>query len=139
MSYLLDTSAVSEMMKPVPAPSVLTWLEEHEQDCFISALTVGEIERGLILLPAGRKKSRLQNVYREFLQAIEARVLSFDVAVARRWAHLTGAARRDGQTLSLLDSMIEATALHWDLSLVTRNVSDFIEVPTLDPWQKQQG
>lgn len=137
MSFLLDTNAVSEMMKPVPAPSVLSWLEDHEEDCFVSAITVGEIERGLTLLPAGRKKSRLQHVYGEFSQAIEARILNFDAAVARRWAHLASSARRKGRTLSVLDSMIEATALQWDLSLVTRNVSDFFEVTTLDPWRRK--
>ncbi len=137
MTYLVDTNAVSELMKPVPEPAVLTWLEEHEPDCFVSAISIGEIERGLALLPTGRKKSGLQEVYAEFSRAIEARVLSFDLDVARRWAHLTSAARRKGKTLSVLDSMIEATALHWDLTIVTRNTSDFIEAPTLDPWNRQ--
>ncbi len=135
MSYLLDTNAVSEPMKLAPESSVLHWIEEHEDDCFVSAITIGEIERGIALLPAGRKKSRLHEVYRVFSEAIEGRILSFDVAVARRWAVLTSAAQRKGKTLSLPDSMIEATALHWDLKLVTRNTSDFVEVPTLNPWE----
>ncbi len=135
MSYLLDTNTVSEVMKPAPEPSVLSWLEQHENDCFLSAVTVGEIERGIALLPAGRKKSRLQEAFQAFSQAAEERILSFDVVVARRWAALTGAAQRKGRTLPVLDSMIEATALHWDLTLVTRNVSNFIEAPTLDPWK----
>ena len=65
----------------------------------------------------------------------EERTLSFDRVVARRWAVLTSASERRGRTLSVLDSMIEATALHWDLSVVTRNTSDFVEAPTLNPWQ----
>jgi len=137
VSYLLDTNAVSEVMKPAPEPSVLAWLEEHESEFFLSAITVGEIERGIALLPAGRKKSRLREAFQQFSQATEARVLSFDAAVARRWAHLTGTAQRKGRTLSVLDSMIEATALHWDLTIITRNVSDFIEASTLDPWKRQ--
>ena len=135
MSYLLDTNAVSEITKPAPEPSVLSWLEEHEHDCFISAISIGEIERGIALLPGGRKKSRLQELNRDFSQGMEGRVLSFDLAVARRWAHLTSTARRKGRTLSVLDSMIEATALHWNLSVVTRNVSDFVEAPTHNPWK----
>jgi predicted nucleic acid-binding protein len=123
------------MMKPAPEPSVLSWLEQNENECFLSAITVGEIERGIALLPTGRKKSRLQEAFQEFLQASEAHVLSFDAAVARRWANLSGTAQRKGRTLSVLDSMIEATALHWDLTIITRNVSDFIEAPTLDPWE----
>jgi len=136
VSYLLDTNAVSEVMKPEPEPSVLTWIEENEKECFLSAITVGEIERGIALLPSGRKKSHLQEAFQALAQATEARILSFDVAVARRWAHLTGAARRKGRTLSVLDSMIEATALHWDLKIVTRKTSDFIEATTLNPWQR---
>lgn len=69
------------------------------------------------------------------MQAGEARVLSFDLLVARRWAILTSSAQRKGRTLSVMDSMIEATALRWDLTLVTRNVSDFVEARTLNPWE----
>jgi toxin FitB len=135
VSFLLDTNTVSEVMKETPEPAVLSWLERHESECFLSAITVGEIERGIALLPAGRKKNRLQDSFREFLQAVEERALSFDLVVARRWATLTGTARRKGKTMPVLDSMIEATALHWDLTVVTRNTPDFIEAPTLNPWK----
>ncbi len=135
MNYLLDTNMVSEVMRPVPEASVLSWLAQFENECFLCAVTVGEIERGIALLPSGRKKSRLQEAFQDFLQATEDRILSFDVVVARRWASLTGNAQRKGQTLPVLDSMIEATALHWDLTLVTRNVSDFVEARTLNPWK----
>jgi predicted nucleic acid-binding protein len=69
------------------------------------------------------------------MQAVESRILSFDVVVARRWALLTSASQRKGRTLPVLDSMIEATALRWDLTVVTRNHSDFIAAPTLNPWK----
>lgn len=135
MSYLLDTNSVSELMKPAPEPSVLAWIEQHAEECFMSAITVGEIEKGIALLPTGRKKSHLQEVFQVFAKATEDRTLSYDVVVARRWAVLTSTAQRKGRTLSVIDSMIEATALHWNLSVVTRNVSDFVEVPTLNPWK----
>jgi predicted nucleic acid-binding protein len=135
VSYLLDTHTVSEVMKPVPEASVLSWLEQHEYECLLSAVTVGEIEKGIALLPAGRKKNQLQEVFQIFMRATEERILSFDVVVAQRWAVLTGTAQRKGRTLSVLDSMIEATALHWDLTLITRNVSDFVEARTLNPWR----
>jgi predicted nucleic acid-binding protein len=135
VSYLLDTNTVFEVMKPAPEASVMSWLEQYEGECFLCAITVGEIERGIALLQAGRKKSRLQEAFQDFLQSTEDRILSFDVVVARRWAALTGTAQRKGRTLPVLDSMIEATALHWDLTLVTRNVLDFTEARTLDPWK----
>ena len=122
-------------MKPAPEPSVLSWLEQHEHECFWSAVTVGEIEKGIALLPAGRKKNKLQEAFHTFMLAGEDRTLSFDRVVAGRWAVLTSASQRKGRTLSVLDSMIEATALHWDLSVVTRNVSDFVEALTINPWK----
>jgi len=121
-------------MKDAPEPSVLAWLERNESECFLSAITVGEIERGIALLPAGRKKSRLHETFIEFLRSIEERSLSFDLTVARRWASLTGTAHRKGRATPVLDSMIEATALHWDLTIVTRNTTDFHEARTLNPW-----
>ncbi len=134
MSFLLDTNTVSEVMKTKPNAAVLSWLQENEAECFLSAVTVGEIERGIALLPAGRKKSALLEAFRDFLQAVDDRILSFDVVVARRWANLAGNAQRKGRTPPVLDSLIEAIALHWDLTLVTRNLADFAEARTLDPW-----
>jgi len=133
VSYLLDTNLVSEVMKPQPDSSVVAWLGKNEGDCFLSAITIGEIERGIALLPKGRKQIRLSDAFQAFSLEIEERVLGFDLAVARRWAAFTGRAQRQGRTLPVLDSMIEATALHWNLTLVTSNVSDFFEAATLNP------
>ncbi len=138
MSYLLDTNTVSEVMKPAPEAAVVSWLARFEGDCFLSSVTVGEIERGIALLPTGRKKSHLQETFLDFLATNDDRILSLDLVVARRWAILTSTARRKGRPLSIIDSMIEATALNWDLTLVTRNVSDFFEARTLNPWTLTQ-
>ncbi len=121
-------------MKPQPHPPVLAWLGAKENECFLSAITVGEIERGIALLPSGPKKIRLQRALREVLSVMEQRILSFDLDVARRWALLTVQAERAGRTLPVFGSMIEAIALRWELTVVTRNVSDFFEVKTLNPW-----
>jgi predicted nucleic acid-binding protein len=123
-------------MKSSPDPLVLAWAEPHEEACFLSALTVGEIERGIRLLPVGRKKQRLSIAFSTYLQAAEEQILAFDAAVARRWAELTVRWQRQGRRLPVFDSMIEATALHWNLTLVTRNISDFVEAQTLNPWAK---
>jgi toxin FitB len=136
VSFVLDTNVVSELMKPRPDPLVLAWAETNEEACFLSALSVGEIERGIGLLPIGRKKERLTAAFSAFLRAVGEQILSFDVAIARRWAALTVHWQRLGRRLSVLDSMIEATALHWNLTLVTRNTSDFVEARTLNPWAK---
>ena len=134
MSYVLDTNALSEAMKATPSSRVMTWLAKHDDACFLSAVTVGEIERGIELLPESRRKRDLKTFFNAFLASGE-RVLAFDEPVARRWAKLSAATRRKGRTLPVLDSMIEATALHWDLTVVTRNTGDFAEAKTLDPWK----
>lgn len=137
VSYLLDTNAVSEIMKAAPQPSVLSWMVANQDNCFFSVITVGEIERGIELLAAGRKKHRLGLAFAELVETIEDKVLAFDRTVAHRWAALTSTWQRKGRTLPVLDSMIEATALRWDLTIVTRNTSDFVQAPTLNPWRRQ--
>ena len=137
MSFLLDTNLVSEVMRTSPEPLILSWLKSNEDVSFLSSITVGEIERGIGLLPAGRKRQRLQEAFAEFVVVLEERVLGFDFETARYWAQLTVAAQRAGRKLPVLDSMIEATALRWNLTLVTRNTNDFFRVATLNPWSSR--
>jgi toxin FitB len=135
VNYLLDTNAVSELMKLAPQESVLHWAVSNQETCFLSVITIGEIERGIELLATGRKKHRLRLAFAELIEAMEDRTLAFDRGVAHQWAILTGAWQRKGRTLPVLDSMIEATAIRWNLTVVTRNTQDFIEAATLDPWK----
>ena len=137
MNYLLDTNAVSELMKLAPQESVLNWAISNQETCFLSVITIGEIERGIELLSAGRKKQRLRIAFAELTEAMEERILAFDRAVAHQWANLTGSWGRKGRTLPVLDSMIEATAIRWNLTVVTRNRRDFVEAATLDPWDSR--
>lgn len=124
-------------MKLTPQESVLHWAVSNQETCFLSVITIGEIERGIELLAAGRKKQRLRIAFAELIEAMEDRTLAFDRAVAHQWAILTGAWRRKDGTLPILDSMIEATAVRWNLTIVTRNTQDFVEAKTLDPWDSR--
>jgi predicted nucleic acid-binding protein len=135
VNYLLDTNTVSELMKTAPQESALNWTVSNQETCFLSVITIGEIERGIELLPAGRKRQRLRIAFAELIEAMEDRTLAFDRAVARQWANLTGTWQRKGKTLPVLDSMIEATAIRWSLTIVTPNTIDFVEARTLDPWK----
>jgi toxin FitB len=134
VNYLLDTNTVSELMKFAPEESVLNWVISNQETCFLSVISIGEIERGIELLAPGRKKRRLRLAFGELIEAIEDRILAFDRDVAHQWANLTGIRRRKGRTLPVLDSMIEATAIRWNLIIVTRNPRDFVEAAILDPW-----
>jgi toxin FitB len=136
VNILLDTNVVSEAMRRDPDAGVMSWLENHEADCFLSAITLGEIAKGLELLDSTAKKRRLSKAFADLQQSLEGRILDFDRSVALRWATLTGTWQRKGRRLSVMDSMIEATALHWNMPLATRNTRDFAEVRTINPWLK---
>jgi predicted nucleic acid-binding protein len=121
-------------MKKVPEPAVVAWFEEHHERSFLSSLVAAEMELGIELLPSGAKKDRLQEASRQFLPLLEERILMFDIPVARRWAKLCAQLERQGRRTPILDSMIEATALFWKMTVVTRNTSDFIQASTINPW-----
>ena len=134
MKYLLDTHVVSEVMKADGPAAVLEWVEENQDFSFISALTVAEIGKGVEQLPNGRRKQSLQEAFQQFLPVFEDRVLSFDLGVARGWARLAVELKRKGRQTPIVDSMIEATAIQWDLTIATRNTPDFIQASTLNLW-----
>ncbi len=137
MRYLLDTNVVSEVMKPNADSLVLNWLEQNQADSFISVFTIAEIERGIEQLPSGRKAEFLRRAFANFLPIFTERVIGFDLPVARRWAKLSVDLRRRGRQMPVLDSMIEATALQWSLTVITRNERDFAQAATLNPWLPQ--
>jgi toxin FitB len=134
MRYLVDANVLSEPTRVAPDPRVLAWLTDHEGDLVVDPIVLGELRVGVLALPAGRKRKRLE----QWLDAVEDGVvcLPWDAAVSRRWAELVVALRKRGRTMPLLDSMIAATALENGLTLVTRNVRDFepAGAPLLDPF-----
>jgi len=135
VKFLLDTNVVSELMKGEPERSVASWFKTFQYDCFLSAVTVAEIELGIELLPAGRRKQRLAEAFLGFFPEFNDRVLPFDLHVARRWAKLASELERLGRKTPVQDSMIEATAIEWNLAVATRNERDFVQATTLNPWR----
>lgn len=135
MSYLLDTNVISETVKSRPHPAVTRWLESVPSDAlYLSVLTLGELRKGVSLLPKGTKKERLGDWLEHALPAwFENRLLAVDAAVANTWGNLSAKADR---TLPSIDALIAATALHHGLRIVTRNTSDFDlpGVEIVDPW-----
>ena len=137
--FLLDTNCVSELVRVKPEPRVLEWMEAAEESLLhLSVLTLGEIRKGLAALPQGRRRTRLEAWLEVDLRSrFSGRILPVDAAVADRWGLLAARARRSGATLPIVDGLLAATALHHNLTMVSRNVSDFAaaQVPVLNPWE----
>jgi toxin FitB len=137
--FLLDTNCISEMVSPKPAARVLEWLEATDETLlYLSVLTAGEIRKGLARLPQGKRRTQLETWLDVDLQVRFARrILPIDVGVADRWGWMVAEAKAQGKTLPVIDGLIAATALHHNLTVVSRNTSDFIntKVPVLNPWE----
>ena len=136
--YLLDTNVVSEPSKPNPERKVLRWLDAAEESSlFLSVLSIGEIRRGIHALTHGAKRKRLElwlaSIRRD---RFRSRILAVNAAVAEKWGELMANADRAGRSLPIVDALQAATALEYELVLVTRNVTDFAGtgVEILNPW-----
>ncbi len=123
MTFLVDANVLSEPTKPVPNSRVTEWLRRNERELAIDPIILGEIRFGIHLLPAGKRRQRLERWFTEGVSRISCLVL--DAPVGLRWARLLADLRSRGQAMPIKDSLIAATALTHGLTVVTRNVSDF--------------
>ena len=138
MKYLLDTNVLSEVRRPHPEPRVLAWLDAVDEDrLYLSAITIGEIARGVRLLDDGRRKQALAAwLETDLRQRFGPRLLVVDGDTALAWGRIMAAARHKGRPAAALDGWIAATALRHELVLATRNTRDFenLGVTLFDPW-----
>ncbi len=138
--YLIDTNVLSEYNRPGnPSPGVRRWLEKTDRQAhYVSVVTLAEIQKGIELLADGKRRTQLGTwLHLELEQWFAGRMLPVDRKVAARWASLMAFCAREGRPLPVIDSLIAATAIFHDLTLVTRNVRDFegSGVPTFNPWE----
>lgn len=137
--FLLDTNCISELVRSKPEPRVLEWMEAaNESLLYLSVLTLGEIRKGVAGVPQSRRRTQLETWLELDLQArFSGRILPINAPIADRWGLLAAEAKRKGRALSAIDGLLAATALHHNLTLVSRNVSDFAatQVPILNPWE----
>jgi predicted nucleic acid-binding protein len=122
-TFLVDANVLSEATKPEPDPRVLAWLARHEREIAVDPVILGEIRFGIFLLPAGRRRTRLERWFEEGVERIHC--LVWDAATGLRWARLLAELRTSGRSMPIKDSMIAATALLHGLAVVTLNRRDF--------------
>jgi len=135
VKWLLDTNALSELTHPEPFEGLLDWLDANEPDTGISAISVGEMVAGIERLPEGKKRRTLERSLKFLREDYAGKILDFTEGAAVEWGRLIGEARKRGRNLSVLDSQIEATAIHYGLTVVTRNSTDFFH-PVFNPWKR---
>jgi toxin FitB len=136
--YLLDTNIPSEFSRDRPEPRVVQWLKAQPvTTLFLSALTIGEIRKGLVILPQGRKRTELETWFHTDLMIwFRDRILPLTHSIADRWGVLEGQCQLNGTPLNTADCKIAATAFEDELTLVARNVKDFagLGAEVFNPW-----
>jgi toxin FitB len=138
MKYLLDTCVISELTKKEPNQKIIQWIQEkHESDLCLSILTLGEIQKGITKLPESKKKNDLQEwLGNDLLQRFEGRIFTVTIAVAKKWGKVEGETEKKGEKMPAIDSLIAATGIVNDLTVITRNTEDMERsgVKLFNPW-----
>jgi tRNA(fMet)-specific endonuclease VapC len=139
MSFLLDTCVISEALAKKPNPKVLGFVDDLDpEDVYLSAITIGELFKGIEKLSNSRRKNELRTWFNdELLVRYDSKVLSLDAETLMNWGTLIAHLELDGYTMPAIDSLITATALTHELVLVTRSVGDFEKtgVKIVNPWE----
>ena len=139
--YLIDTNVISEMTKLAPNPAVIGWFANTlVQSIYISAITLCEMQLGLALMPAGKRKNALTMATDTLIQEDFAqRCLNLDARCAPLYGKLAAKQQQHGRVCSAEDAMIAAIALANQFTLVTRNTKDFEGIDNLmllNPWDE---
>lgn len=138
MSYLADTNAISEFTKKTPNQKVLDWFAaQTEESLFISVITIGEIEKGIAKIADSAGKAKYEVYLKNIILRFDRRILPISLNIGRRWGKLYGTLQKTGRVLPQWDSLIAATALEHNLTIITRNVGDFEDTgaKVLNVWE----
>ncbi len=123
MRYLVDANVLSEPTRPSPHPSVVEWLRRHEPSLAVDPVILGEVRYGILLLPRGRRRNRLERWFDEGVRRLHC--VPWEADTGLRWAELLARLRSAGRAMPVKDSLIAATALANGMTVATRNVTDF--------------
>ena len=137
MTYLVDANVLSEPTKSSPEPRVVEWLRHNERDIVVDPIILGEVRFGILLLPRGKRRARLERWFDAGVQRLHC--LPWEAETGLRWAELLARLRASGRAMPIKDSLIAATALVHDLVVATRNRGDFekANVTIVDPFHRR--
>ena len=121
--FLVDANVLSEATKPAPDARVVAWLASNEPELAVDPIILGEVRFGILLLPAGRRRTRLDRWFAEGVERLHC--IPWDARTGLRWAELLARLRADGRAMPVKDSLIAATALAHDMAIATLNRRDF--------------
>lgn len=138
MKLLFDTNVVSEWTKPEPDPAFVRWIGSIDSaTAYVSVITLAELQRGIERLPPGRRRERLFAwLTTEFIGVFADRIVGIDQAIAATWARLMARCDAAGRPMGSMDGFLAATAVELNMTLATRNVSDFSAagIALFNPW-----
>jgi toxin FitB len=123
VTYLVDANVLSEATKPAPEPRVIEWLRQHERAIAVDPIILGEVRFGILLLPKGKRRARLERWFDAGVQRLQC--LPWEAETGLQWAELLARLRASGRAMPIKDSLVAATALVHGLIVATRNSADF--------------
>jgi toxin FitB len=124
--FLLDRNVISELIRPSSEPKVTAWIDSIDEELlFLSVLTLGETQKGIVALPRSARRTRLETwLSSDLLLRFANRILNIDQNVVDRWGHFSGLMSTRGINVPVIDGLLVATAIQHKLTLVTRNTQD---------------
>jgi toxin FitB len=137
LNFLIDTNVISEARKPQPDPNVVRWILKHEGQLFLSVITVAELRFGVERLASSEHRHRLEAWVHRVVEGFGDRVLPVDKDVAQTWGSVMAKSEQAGRRMAPVDCFVAATALVWDLTLATRDVTGFagFNGRLMNPWE----
>jgi predicted nucleic acid-binding protein len=138
---ILDTNVLSALMRQEADKNVVAWLDKQPRtSIWTTSVTILEIQFGLQILPAGKRRSRLIETFETVLsEELGRRVAPFDTTAAQQASELMAARHKKGRPVELRDTMIAGIVLACHATLATRNTPHFedLSVPVVNPWIRQ--